>query len=330
MSRWRNSTGYQRFALLTIVGVLALITLGGAVRVTDSGLACPDWPLCNGQAIPRGDYHVWIEWTHRLVASLVGLAIVVVVVGAWRAYRNRPWVVLPLTAVILVLLVQVVLGGLTVTEDLPVGIITAHLATAMIIVLLLMGGWLATFAPPPHRQDRRPVDLQARRIARLAVASAVGVFALVLLGSYVTGTEAGYACSGWPLCNQAYLPDGRLANIQVSHRYLAAAVGLVILATVVMGWRSRRAGWPAAWLSLSVALLYLAQVVIGAAQIWTTLADWARVLHLAAATALWAAALLLLAIAAERAAWLPNIGRRGPLPRLFPRWMSVKESPAGD
>ena len=52
--------------------------------------------------------------------------------------------------------------------------------------------------------------------------------------------------AGWPLCNQAYLPDGRLASIQVAHRYLAAAVGLVVLTTAVAGWRGRRVGWPAA------------------------------------------------------------------------------------
>ena len=86
----RRPSVFQLWGMATLAGTVALITLGATVRVTDSGLACPDWPLCNGKLVAGGDYHVWIEWTHRLMASIVGLAIVAFVIGAWRAHRDGP------------------------------------------------------------------------------------------------------------------------------------------------------------------------------------------------------------------------------------------------
>ena len=324
---WRQRSGLQRLGLGTILGALALVTLGGAVRVTDSGLACPDWPLCDGRIIPTGDFHVWIEWTHRLLASVVGLAILAVWVVAWRRYRDRPWIIVPATLAIVALGVQVVLGGLTVTEDLAAEIVSAHLATAMVIVLLLMASWLATFAlPDGHAAGAAERRTAAIRTARWALATGVGIYALMVLGAYVSGTDAGFACRGWPSCNDAFLPQGRLASIHVAHRYLAAFVALLVIATIVVAWRGRRGGGPQLALALGVAALFLAQALVGAANIWTTMQDWARIAHVGVAAALWATTVPLTAVAAQRAGWIPAVGRTGPLPAFLPRWVRVKES----
>ena len=222
-------SGYQRLGLVMLVGLLALIALGGTVRVTDSGLACPDWPLCNGALIPGGDYRVWIEWTHRLVASLVGVVIVAFVVGAILRHRQRRWVVAPAVAGVVALGVQVVLGGLTVTEELAAGLVSAHLATALIIVVLLLTAWLATFVPAGGPAPGRARGGAERQLAELCVVAAVGLFAVMVLGSYVSGTEAGFFCAGdWPLCNGSLLPEGRLPGLQVAHRYLVVFEGLLI------------------------------------------------------------------------------------------------------
>ena len=321
-------TGYQRLGLLTIFGLLTLIVLGGVVRVTDSGLACPDWPLCNGKLIPQGDYHVWIEWAHRLAASVFGLVILAFVLGAVLHHRRRRWVVLPALVGALALGVQIILGGLTVTENLDPGVLSAHLATAMLIVLLMLTAWLATFVPqetgPPddraHLKARqRPPARGARRLAALAAVTSLGAYALLVLGGYVSGTGAGFFCDGdWPLCNGSLLPDGRNAGIQVAHRYLAAFVTLLVLATAWLAFRRRRVAPTVFRLAATVAALFLIQILLGGLLMWTTLENWARVLHLVTGSATWGTLVVMTALALYDAVRHDSLHRPTPLPAILP------------
>jgi heme A synthase len=327
-------TGFQKLGLVMVIGLLALVTLGGTVRVTDSGLACPDWPLCNGELISGGDYHVWIEWTHRLMASVIGFVILGFVVGAVRKHRDRRWVVVPALVGVVVLGVQVVLGGLTVTEDLDAGLVSGHLATAMVIVALLMTAWLATFVPVREAgQDERvsSVDRGEGRLVPFALLSGVGLFALLVLGAYMSGTNAGFFCSeDWPLCNGSLLPEGRLPSIHVAHRYLAAFVGLLLVGMWVMAWRRRRSATVVFRLATLVIVLFGVQVILGAVIMWTTLTEWSRVVHLVAGTLTWATMVVLGALLVRRSGWFPSLDQRLPLPDVFPRRFHLKETQLRD
>jgi len=121
-----------------VVALVALVVIGGTTRVMEAGLACPDWPLCYGALLPgrQMNLQVFLEWFHRLDAFLVGLALVVLN-GFALGYRSRlpawlPW----FSAGALALVVgQGLLGALTVTHLLEASTVTAHLATALLLVL---------------------------------------------------------------------------------------------------------------------------------------------------------------------------------------------------
>jgi len=345
MGRLRGLNGYQRLGVVTILGLLALITLGGSVRVTDSGLACPDWPLCYGSLLPSGPFvsegvsyqghQVYLEWTHRLVASVIGFVILAFVAGAWMRYRDRRWVVLPATAAVVALAVQVVLGGLTVTEDLDAGIVASHLGLAMVIVLLIMSAWLASFVPVSEASAVARADRSASaptiRLAKWALVSGAAVLGLLVLGGYVSGTDAARFCDAdWPLCNGSFFPEGRNANIQMSHRYVAVIVGVLLVGLWVLGYRERQSQRGAFFLSSLLGILFVVQGILGAATQWTTLSDWSRIVHLAVGALTWGTAIGLMGLMMLRTGWFPSMTMRMALPAFFPARLSARETLPGD
>ena len=110
---------FRVLSVATVVCIFGLITLGGVVRLTGSGLGCPDWPLCHGQVIPPLEYHALIEYSHRMVASFAGVMVVALAVLVWRWHRKQRWLLIPTTTGVILLAIQILLGGATVVKELP-------------------------------------------------------------------------------------------------------------------------------------------------------------------------------------------------------------------
>lgn len=270
-----------------------LITLGGAVLATGSGLSCPDWPFCFGQAYYAGTYHAFLEQFHRFTAATVSVLIVLLVIGivTW-ARRDRALLALAIAAPCL-LAIQIVLGGLTVLWKLPPQIITAHLGTALAIFAMVSAIAVLSGAPAPSAE----APAATRRFARLATTNALLVYLLMLLGSFVTGSGATLACHGWPLCVPASGVMGlRLAEINILHRVFATLVGLFTLWTVTAAVRRWRVARAQAIIGLVGGVLFVCQAIVGGMIVLLDQPAFIAGFHLALAAAIWGTLVILAAL----------------------------------
>ena len=293
---------YQALTVVTAVATLALITVGALVRTTGSGLGCPDWPLCHGGLLPPLEKTAIIEYSHRTLASVVGALVVAVAVVSLRVRRDDRTVRALALAALPLLALQAWLGKIAVERELPAEVVTFHLATALILLALL--ALIAAFAVlgPGRRRVDSPQQRDFLRVAAGAAAVTAGV---LLVGAYVVGSGAGFACTDWPGCPEAQVPftdGGRLQHIHWLHRLTVlaglAAIALVTLAATTLPEQTRLLR-RAAWTLLG---LYLLQVAIGALNVWTDFSEAARVAHLAAGSAIWALLVLIVVAGRYRAA----------------------------
>jgi len=124
---------FPLLSLATAVSVYVLIVIGGLVASYGYGLACPDWPLCNGQIVPTFNTPVIVEYTHRLWTLVVTALVIATAAFAWKKYQWANKVTIISTLTFILLLGQIVLGMITVdTRTLPL-VVTAHLALATLV-----------------------------------------------------------------------------------------------------------------------------------------------------------------------------------------------------
>lgn len=277
---------FRWLSLATTAAVFLLILLGGTVRATGSSLACGDWPLCQGQLIPPFSGPAAIEFAHRLAGLVVGALVAGVALFAWRAQRERGWVVVPATTALGLLLAQMLLGGLEVRLALPPAVAVAHLAAAEGILAALVVSTVAAFERPTW-----PEATRRSGFATLSRVSAGAVFVVLLTGSAVASSGIRPACTGWPFCQPETIGgDLYLSGLQVFHRLIVAVGGALVAAVVVQALQLQR-GRPLAWLGRSaatLAVLYAVQAGLGAAAVLSPLPELVGVLHLAAGTGVWA------------------------------------------
>ncbi|MCZ7682890.1 MAG: COX15/CtaA family protein [Sandaracinaceae bacterium] len=252
---------------------IALIALGGAVHATGSSLACPDWPSCHGELLPEMTGGVAWEHGHRLLAGLVAALTAAL---AWAAYRRRAAAprAARLAAVALALvLLQAVLGGVTVLLELPAAVSTLHLTVAMVFasVVTLLAADRARAAA-------------SRRARALVGAAWLALFAQVVLGGVVRHTGSAMACGVDPvLCGGEAWPAFGMAQLQMLHR----AGALVVLALLSVACASVAAAGPLVRRLVGTTIaLTLAQIALGVMSVVQALPVAAVTAHLAVAALL--------------------------------------------
>jgi len=278
-------TGFRRLVLASIITTYLLVIVGAVVRAFGAGLGCPDWPLCHAAPVPpAGDSLALIEWSHRAVAGLTGLLILAV--AGWALLRSslpgivRAGAVLALGVVVL----QALLGAGAVLTELAQEVVTAHLATALALLALLVFVWIRTTVG-----EQRPAPPGGQRFTLLAAFTALTLFALLLFGAHVRATGSSLVFLDWPLFGGALIPDlgDAAAAAQFTHRAVALLVLGLVLLTAFAAYRLRGERPAAFRLSVAAVALYLVQIVVGGAQIWTLLSPWPVVAHVALGAAIW-------------------------------------------
>ena len=139
-----------KLAAHIVVALIALVVIGGATRVMEAGLACPDWPLCYGSFFPKGrmNLQVFLEWFHRLDAFFVGIAICVQFLFSWIYRSSLPkWLPLLNGFLFCLILFQGLLGALTVIDLLPSAVVMMHLFMALTLVAIMSGMSQILLAP---------------------------------------------------------------------------------------------------------------------------------------------------------------------------------------
>jgi len=271
-------TRFTRLAWTAATFTYLLIILGGIVRITGSGLGCGEhWPLCNGKLLPPLDLPTMIEYAHRLVAAAV--SVLVAGLAGYASWLRRragsgdrylpgiaPYVALAL------LVVQVVLGAVTVKLRLPPWTVILHLGTAMLLLATLI-----VIAKGTTDAPRSP------GLCPGLVALVLG-FVTVLFGALTANLGAATACLGFPLCNGQLVPAGNyLQHVQWTHRLLAYT-----LAGYVVWWAIRtktRGAW-------CVVALVALQVAVAASMVLLGLPQPLQAAHVAVGAAVWAALVL--------------------------------------
>ncbi len=289
---------WPKLVALLVFLTMDLVMFGAFVRLTDSGLGCPDWPGCYAHFTPAQAHHqiseavveqggtqgnvspfkAWVEMIHRYIATIIGTLIVAMVVrAAWgRTHGKHIALGLPLVLLGWVIL-QGLFGAWTVTLLLKPVIVTLHLMGGVILLMLAVWFWMR------NRDDLARVPVT--RLAQvLTWAAMLTMLVQVFLGGWVSTNYAALACTGFPTCNGSFHPDANwvqgftfwrnlgenpdgsaislqaLVAIQWGHRIFAGITLITVLAAMALLRRYKSLRKLAAW----IAALVVVQIGLGA------------------------------------------------------------------
>lgn len=285
----------RRYTKFVAAATFALLLAGGMVTSTGSGLAVPDWPLSFGRVMPPMQGGVLYEHGHRMIATFVGLLIVIEAVWLWRSEPRR-WVkhlgVLALVGVVF----QGLLGGLTVLLRLPDLVSIGHAVVAELVFGLTVAiavacsaGWERT------REEEQPLDRSVGAIPKLASITAGLVLVQIALGAAVRHTGAGLAIPDFPLAYGQLVPPlgSHSVALHFAHRVGALVVTAAVGLTALRVFRLRPAEPYLVGPTIAMLVLVGTQIALGGWTVLSLKAAGVATAHLGAGALLWATAVVL-------------------------------------
>tara|TARA_Y100001968_G_scaffold268715_1_gene259201 strand:- start:76 stop:1002 length:927 start_codon:yes stop_codon:yes gene_type:complete len=237
-----------QLAAHVVVALIALVVIGGATRVMEAGLACPDWPLCYGSFLPgrQMNLQVFLEWFHRLDAFFVGIVLITqFVLSLYWAKSIPKWLPWIYGALTLLVAFQGFLGALTVLQLLPSLVVVAHLAVALILVATMSGVTQQLLSPGK--------SIFPFWIRSLGLLSLFSVMCQSLLGSRVATSWAAHRC----------LDFGDSCNLLELHRVSAVPVTLLVVSFVIISFIQRDVFINQKPYFLMIVFLIISQIFLG-------------------------------------------------------------------
>jgi cytochrome c oxidase assembly protein subunit 15 len=311
-----GSRALHLFAVICAIATFILIFVGGLVTSTGSALAVPDWPLAYGRLVPKLVGGVRFEYGHRVVAGVV--VMLTIVLASWIAMvERRSWVRKTAFAAAGVIVLQAILGGITVLYLLPLPVAVAHAGTAQALFCLMVamalftnpsfgtgapleaGGayprrrTLATLATgEPHADGAYP---RRPKLATLATLTTAVIYIQILIGAVMRHLGAGLAIPDFPTSFGHWMPPFYTPAIAVNfaHRFGAAVVSIFVLWTVARVFTNYRDRSALTHPALLLLALLLTQISLGALTIWSGRAVLPTTAHVAIGAAVLATSLAL-------------------------------------
>lgn len=211
---------------ITVASLFLLLVWGNIVAGLKAGLGCPDWPLCHGRVLPPFRWDIYTEFTHRILGVIASVFLIILSYQRFRNYTDKSKFI-PLLIVVL-LLIQITLGGIVVLLELPVNLTTVHFANAILIYSLAF--YMAFF----DGKEREPV-FSIRNYSILFFLLGLMVFSQAVLGAYVRHSGAGLACPDFPKCLGFWIPPelSGMVLIHFSHRTFAYIIFITVFAIFI-------------------------------------------------------------------------------------------------
>ncbi len=292
-ARWLH-----RYAQLLAGCTFLLVIAGGLVTSTGSGLAVPDWPLSFGQVFPRMEGGVLYEHGHRLIATTIGALTIGLVLLAHRL-EPRAWVRRLAWVALAAVILQGILGGVTVLLRLPDAVSVSHAGLAQLFFALTVT--IAAVTSPRFRAATPAPATAGAGTLTLTVATAAAVYVQIILGAIVRHTGAGLAIPDWPLSFGRMVPEFTTGLVawHYAHRWFALVPAVFVLWTAARVVRRHADPWlrrPA----LALALLTALQVALGALTVLKLKAVTPTTAHVATGALVFVTSVLL-AVRAHRA-----------------------------
>ncbi len=266
-----------------------LVTLGGVVCVTESGLGCPDWPGCYGRFYPPAHTDAIIEFSHRIVAALSSALILASAFIGLHRYRSIRWLSWPLATSIPLLGLVSFLGARTVLGGLSPAVAALDLGSALLVLTLVVVA--ATVTIMRQKEPDLPDQLSLKTpLARLALVCLLGVFLVLVSGVLVSESDSIVRCLGWP---SDYLETIAAGGAETPAwplllRNITAGVVSILVGVFVVKVRRTSKVRPALnWIATGAGLALLTELLVGALMTVQGKQDLMLVAHVVAAVVFW-------------------------------------------